>query len=303
MALDLSSGGEVDLPLGLFARADGITAGIGASEWRLASRREQGRSHALILSAGRGAAKLAQGQLQLSGPALLWLPPAVGQVIQVQPGSQGLMLSFAEDLVARAVSGQRAPNELRAVADRLIHAEGAGLPDRIAGLTHAASAIHGELRHLAEGGMHIVVAHLTVILVHAWRLSGIHVPPSEANWSGSVIYQRFLHAVELHFRENWPVAHYASQLGVTERRLHSAVTKASGKSPLQLVHSRILVESCARLEQSSLPIAQIGYGLGFRDPAHFSRFFKNAMGMSPGAFRRRRRREADWKDMTYAAWP
>jgi AraC family transcriptional activator of pobA len=292
-----------DLPLTLFAHADAINAGLAPSEWRLGSRRGQGRSHTLILSAGRGVALLAQGQVQLTAPAFLWLPPAIGQVVRVGPGSVGFVLSFTEDLVARAVTGQRAAGELRGIADRLIHAEGARLADRIAGLAHAAQAVHRELRTLDDGGMSMIVAHLTVILVHAWRLGGFQIPQSHANWSGSVIFQRFLHAVELHFREDWPIARYASQLGVTERRLHTAATKAAGKSPLQLLHLRILEEARARLEESVLPIAQIGYGLGFRDPAHFSRFFKNAVGMSPGAFRRRRRSERTKKDVTFAAWP
>jgi AraC family transcriptional activator of pobA len=81
---------------------------------------------------------------------------------------------------------------------------------------------------------------VTVILVHAWRLAGFHIDDTEMNWSGSASFQRFLQAVELHFREDWPVSRYAGQLGVTERRLHAAVTKAASKSPLQLRHLRIL---------------------------------------------------------------
>ncbi|HKJ62751.1 MAG TPA: helix-turn-helix domain-containing protein [Hyphomicrobiales bacterium] len=293
---------QEDLPLALFANADRILADIGSSEWRLATQREQGRSHALALSHGGGFAQLAQGQIKLHSPCLLWLPPGVGQFVRIDPGSQGFMLSFTEDLIAKAITGHRTSAELRSVADRLIHAEGEKLTEPINGLSQASEAIHRELRCLDEGGMTMIISYLTVILVHAWRLSGFHMPQLQTNWSGSVIFQRFLHAVELHFRENWTVARYAAQLGVTERRLHAAVTRAAGKSPIQLLHLRILEEARVRLEQSSLPIAQIGYGLGFRDPAHFSRFFKNAMDVSPGAFRRRRRQETR-RDTTFAAWP
>lgn len=212
------------------------------------------------------------------------------------------MMALSEDLIAAAVSGHRTSGELRIVADRLVHADGAGLNACIAPLIYAAEAIHNELRHPGEGGMNLVTSHVTVILVYAWRLAGFHLPQPEVNRSGSAIFQRFLHAVELHFREDWPISRYASQLGVSERRLHGAVTKAAGRSQLQLLHLRILEEARARLEQSGLPIAQIGYGLGFRDPAQFSRFFKTAVGLSPGAFRRQRLQE-NRKDTTFAAWP
>jgi AraC family transcriptional activator of pobA len=298
----MAQAGQEELPLAMFAHADRIVADIGASEWRLTAERERGRSYAMILTDGKGLAKLAQGQARLRAPCLLWLPPGVGQVIRIDPGAEGFVMSFAEALVAKAIAAQRMSAELRGVADRLIHAEGDRTGEPVKALSQAAEAIHRELRQLGEGGMTMVIAYLTVILVHGWRLSGFHLPQGNANSSGSVIYQRFLHAVELHFREDWPISRYASRLGVTERRLHAAVTRTAGKSPVQLLHMRILDEAQARLEQSSLPIAQIGYGLGFRDPAHFSRFFKNATGASPGAFRRRRRLETR-KDTTFAAWP
>lgn len=292
--------GQDEWLLARFAHADRINADIGTSEWRLTAQRHQGRSYALVLSAGRGVAQLTQGQVRLRAPCLLWLPPGLGQIIHIDPGSEGFMLALSEDLIAAAVTGHRTSGELRGVADRLIHAD--GLNAHIAALMHAAEAIHRELRRPDEGGLNMIMSHVTVILVYAWRLAGFHLPQPEVNRSGSAIFQRFLHAVELHFREDWPISRYASQLGVSERRLHGAVTKAAGRSPVQLLHLRILEEARARLEQSGLPIAQIGYGLGFRDPAQFSRFFKTAVGVSPGAFRRQRLQE-NRKDTTFAAWP
>jgi len=295
--------GEGAPPLAHFAHADRIRAEIGESEWRLTTRRLQGRSTALMLAAGRGVAQLGQGQVAFRGPCLLWLPPGAGQLMRIAAGSEGYFLSLGEDLVARAtMSGGRMPGELRRVADRLLHGEGASAARHIPALLQAARSIRDELREPGEGGMALLIAHVTAILVHGWRFAGVHIGDSETSGAGSAIFQRFLQAVELHFREDWPVSRYAAQLGVTERRLHAATTKATGRGPLQLLHARILEAATARLEQSSLPVAQIGYGLGFSDPAGFSRFFKKATGVSPGAFRRRLRQEGR-RDTTFAAWP
>jgi AraC family transcriptional activator of pobA len=302
MAKNSSADRPDALPLAHFAQADRIRADVAETEWRLATRRQQGRSIALILGAGRSVTQLAQGQVSMRAPCFLWLPPGAGQVARVAPGSEGFFLSLNEDLVARAAQGGNASSELRSVADRLIHGEGAPAAKHILALLPAAEAIHQELREPGHGGMALLIAHATAILVHAWRLAGFQISHAETDWTGSAIFQRFLQAVELHFREDWPVSRYAGQLGVTERRLHAAVTRASGKSPLQILHLRILEAARARLERSSLPIAQIGYGLGFSDPASFSRFFKKATGLSPGAFRERRRQE-NRQDTTFAAWP
>ena len=50
-------------------------------------------------------------------------------------------------------------------------------------------------------------------------------------------------------------------------------------------------------------VEQIAYGLGFRDPAYFSRFFSRRVGMSPGAYRKAARLAPPPPPTAFAAWP
>jgi AraC family transcriptional activator of pobA len=96
---------------------------------------------------------------------------------------------------------------------------------------------------------------------------------------------RFRRLVELRYREKVGLASYAAVLGVSQARLRRACLHVAGQSPGELVHLRLLVEAERQLRYTSMSIAQIGYHLGFQDPAYFSRFFQNRMGRSPRTFR------------------
>ena len=57
------------------------------------------------------------------------------------------------------------------------------------------------------------------------------------------------------------------------------------RSPIELVHDRVVQEAKLRLERSARSVQEISYGLGFRDPANFSHFFKRKTGVSPARYR------------------
>ena len=58
------------------------------------------------------------------------------------------------------------------------------------------------------------------------------------------------------------------------------------KTPKSLIAERLAREASLGLERSTLSIKQLSYSLGFRDPAHFSNFFRRMTGMTPGRFRK-----------------
>ncbi len=291
-----------EAPLPLFLGAEAIQPALAARDWALNTARRQGRSHAVLLMAGHGLATLTQGRVHLSGPTLLWLPAGTAEKLRIEAGGGGFALSIAEDILSRAVSGARHAVELRAVADRLVHIEAPALTEALQRLGESCAGLVAEVSTLGRGGFDIVTAHMTILLTLIWRLSGLRLDVAAEGAAGSVVFQRFIQAVELHFREHWPVARYATTLGVTERRLHMACVASAGRGPLALIQARVILEACNRLEQSALPVAQIAYGLGFSDASQFNRLFRKQTGEAPGGYRRRIR-ALPQPDRTFAAWP
>ena len=78
---------------------------------------------------------------------------------------------------------------------------------------------------------------------------------------------------------------YAHYLSVHTNHLNRSVKQVTGKTTTHHISSRIVREAEALLQRTDWDIAQIGYGLGFEEPANFTRFFKKHTRQSPGAFR------------------
>jgi AraC family transcriptional regulator len=60
-----------------------------------------------------------------------------------------------------------------------------------------------------------------------------------------------------------------------------------GCSPGEYVRALRIEEAKARLQDSKEPLAEIAVACGFSDQSHFSTAFRRAVGVSPGAYRKR----------------
>jgi AraC-like DNA-binding protein len=164
-----------------------------------------------------------------------------------------------------------------------------------------------EIRLQADGAMMAIGAHLRLILLSAWRLSGAFGETMNAGGDGVTVLQRFRQLVEAQFRRHRPITYYADELGVTADRLHAISTRHLSRPPLDLVHDRLAREARQYLERSSLSVQAISDSLNFKDPAHFSRFFKRRTGYAPAQYRSfiRRTSERSTEDtrFDYHEWP
>jgi AraC family transcriptional regulator, transcriptional activator of pobA len=99
------------------------------------------------------------------------------------------------------------------------------------------------------------------------------------------LVREFNFLVEQHFRTRHTVAEYADLLHKSPKTLSNIFSRTGGKSPLQIIHSRILLEARRLLIYTDRPVKEIGYELGFEDIHSFSRFFKNGEGVAPIDYR------------------
>jgi len=91
--------------------------------------------------------------------------------------------------------------------------------------------------------------------------------------------------VENHFKEKHQVADYAKLLFKSPKTLSNIFKKAGNVSPLKIINKRIILEAKRLLLFSTKSADEIGYELGYKEAAHFSKFFKSHTGLPPAKFK------------------
>lgn len=109
-------------------------------------------------------------------------------------------------------------------------------------------------------------------------------------------FARFGDLLERHFLDHLPVPAYAEKIGVTAAHLNTVCRDMTGKSALELIHERLLLEARRNLVYTAMQVGEIAHALGFSEPPYFTRFFKRATGMSPVAFRQNAERRLALRD-------
>jgi AraC-like DNA-binding protein len=92
---------------------------------------------------------------------------------------------------------------------------------------------------------------------------------------------RFLHLVDVHFKEHHSVQFYLQELNISDKKLVALTKKYLGMSPLQAIHRRLVLEIKRMLLFGEESHKEIAYSLGFDSPASFSAFVKKRTKKTP----------------------
>ena len=260
-----------------------------------------GAAHLVVLQAGTVARRRAgrddEPRATVEAPRLLWLADGGAGELLAEAGTRGALLSIPGLALMRALPATPLGDQMRRTLGQdlsLPHEEPQMLTPLLEGLERE--------RQSGALGADVAEEHfLALILLQLWRVSRADLIAHGRAPQG--LAERFVILAGQHAREHWQVGDYARSLGVSRDRLGTAVRRATGLSPKGYLHRELTREACELLANTGMPVSQVGFRLGFADPAYFNRFFSRQTGASPGQYRRRAKARRARGDQSYAAWP
>ena len=269
-----------------FIHVETIAARSRLHDWNIAPHRHPALHHLMLVTRGGGELRADAAVHGLTAPTLVAVPPAIVHAFRFVPETDGWVVTMAEAYVAELCRQEGGdvllPNLFEPTALRLDAAAVASHD-----LMSRFRAIEDEFRWHGLGRAAAISAHLRLLFVAVARLRQDGPCGARARSAEEGLYGRFRALVEAQFRKPRSIGAYARTLGTTEHALARACHRAIGRTPLAVVHGRRLIEAKRSLLYTSMTVAEIGYALGFRDPAYFSRFFTRRVGMPPNSFRGR----------------
>ena len=249
------------------------------NDWNIRAHAHADLNHVFHVTSGGGVMHAEDQVAVFAAPCLLLVPSGVVHGFAWEAETTGSVLTVADSYLRDLAAREPDFSSLFKAPCHLPLTAGSGVGPALASLSR-------ELVWAAPGSGAAVEAHLLAVMVEALRLS-IHATATGPAIHGvqAGLVARFRELVEAHYREPLTIEGYADRLGVTVGQLRSACRKIGAVSPLRLMQDRAILEAKRALLYSNMTIAEVGYHLGFEDPAYFSRFFAKAEGVSPRRYR------------------
>jgi AraC family transcriptional activator of pobA len=130
----------------------------------------------------------------------------------------------------------------------------------------------------------MLTSWLRVLVIYLSRLYNEQFGESKITQNHCLL-KSFQELIGEHHAELHDVAAYANLLNLTPGYLNDVVKQQSGKTAINHIHNRLVVEAKRKLLHTDLSVKQIADELGFEDAAYFNRFFKRLTESTPMAFR------------------
>ena len=252
--------------------------------WEIDPHEHQSLIQILLMTEGQGNALLDDAHWPLRAPALVVVPAGRVHGFEFNPQVNGVVVTAAQkplEAMARIVM----PELLSTLRKPLA----VNLPEQsryTAGLMPLYLSIEREWRLAASGQVAAGLSLITALLVQVARLNETLEPAIRPALSRRTLQlEKLRNLIDEHMRHRWNVAQYAEQLGISPGQLSRLTRESLGKSSMDLINERVLIEAQRELIYTNASIKQIADGLGFEDESYFGRFFRKHLGMSPQAYR------------------
>jgi len=251
-------------------------------EWTILPHAHADLVQLFLLEEGGGTMRAETKSLAVSAPALVIVPAGIVHGFDWHHESAGAVVTLSVRHLT--LLDTRYPG-LAAVFEQAGVIGSDDMPTERIG-TQIATLMR-ELLWSGPGHRAAVDAALLTILVETLRsLDRMrdHAPAIPGHHHSLVA--RFRARIDERFRLREPIADYAEALGTSESRLRVACARVAALSPAAMLDQRAMLDAKRALLYTNMSVAEVGYAIGFSDPAYFTRFFSRHAGVSPSAYRK-----------------
>ena len=208
-------------------------------------------------------------------------------------GSPGLMFNFPPELIASDALGgllgwRSHPLLFPFVGRAAGGAQRLPVPttERATWSQHVA-AIERELSEPRDGSTEAALAHLTLLLVSASRIS-VDIGHDLRHRSEPLLAAVF-EFIEEHYHEPISLATIASAVGLTPGHLTTVVRRKTGRSVQRWITERRMAQARRLLRETDLNVETVAASPGYRQPSFFIKHFRRDHIVTHATWRRRTR--------------
>jgi AraC family transcriptional regulator, transcriptional activator of pobA len=148
------------------------------------------------------------------------------------------------------------------------------------------SALNREVKAYNADQTELVHSYLNIILL---KLKSYYLQDKKnetpAGKSRAQKMTQFKKLLNDGFLKHQPVSAYASALNVSPNYLNALCKKHEGRTAIQLIQDRLLLESKRLLYATDMDIKEISFHLNFEDVSYYNRFFKKLTNLTPVQYR------------------
>lgn len=242
-----------------------------AAPWRYKLAHDREDITLLWITKGQGRVMVAGVRRGISMHHALWLPAGTLFSVDLQPGTQALIVHAPPGLSPRE---PETPVLLR-IRDGFAQAE----------LTAEIDAMHRECqakRPLMQDALEARAALLGIWLHRQIALG--HADPQPETAAHRLV-KRFAAALCRDYRSPRTIAAYAEALDVTPTHLTRCCRAACGQTAADLLAERRVHAARTALASPKPPVQEIARALGFSSAAYFTRFMQSHTGQTPSDLR------------------
>jgi AraC-like DNA-binding protein len=160
------------------------------------------------------------------------------------------------------------------------------VPERAAWSEHVA-AIEREVDQPRDGSVEAALAHLTLLLVSAARIS--FDLGEDLRLRSEPLLAAVFEFIEEHYREAISLATVAAAVGLTPGHLTTVVRRKTGRSVQRWITERRMAEARTLLRETDLAVEAVAASVGYRQPSYFIKHFRRDHSITPANWRRRAR--------------